>query len=410
MNKHISAVVIGTALEYYDYVLYVHFLIILSPLFFPNNRPEINVLIGFSSLIVGYVARPIGGIVFGHIGDRLGRKQAMSAAILCSALATLGISLLPPYAQIGLLAPLGLVLFRCIQGFSVGGETSAAACFLLECSNENNKCLRSSYLNIASMGAGIIATLLGILCTQDFMPNWCWRIPFAVAILFGAIGFYIRDKLEESPEFKQVIRDKKIVKVPLKDVLQKDKLSILCSIGMCAGYAAPFTILYAYLPNIMKTEFGFSAPNIFWIGFGIMVFAAITSPLIGILGDKIGKSKTTLVFGTAFLLLIYPLFSIIYATKTPLGVFGAELIITLLASCMAIPFYAILCRMYPTQRRHSGVAFSIGMGMILFGGMSPLICKTLVNITANVHAPAIWLMICSAIMLIALRFSPKVAD
>ena len=171
-NKNIFAVVIGTALEYYDYVLYMHFIIILSPLFFPNKDPNVNLLLGFASFTIGYIARPLGGIIFGHIGDRIGRKKAISFAIIFSTIGTCSIGLLPTYAQIGILAPVLLIIFRCIQCISVGGEVIGAACYLIENSNKNNKCLMSSYINASSAIAGTVAGILGFLFTTSFMPHW----------------------------------------------------------------------------------------------------------------------------------------------------------------------------------------------------------------------------------------------
>jgi len=407
-KRHIFAAVIGVGLEYYDYMLYMHFIVLLSPLFFPNSDPSINLLLGFASFALAYVARPLGGIVFGHIGDKIGRTKAMAMTVIFSTLGTFSIGLLPTYAQIGIGASILLVLFRCLQSFSVGGEGPGAACFLIESSTPKNSCLRSSYLNATAMLASMIVAFLGFLFTQSFLPDWAWRIPFLVVIFFGSIGFYIRYKLEETPEFKKIVQEKKILKVPLLEVIKKDKLPILCTSGLCAGFLTPFSILYVYLPYIIQTNLGLSISKILLMNSFALGFTAIALICMGILGDKIGARTVMRASCLVFILIAYPLFHIINHAETMWTIFMVEIVMSLIIAGIAAPLSVVLNHMFKTERRYSGSAFAWGIWTILFGGLTPLISKGIVTLTGNMNGPAFWLMFCCFAMIISLKYAPDV--
>lgn len=409
INRQVIAAVTGTFLEYYDYVLYVHFLIILSPLFFPNADPSINVLMGFASFAVGYVARPLGGILFGHIGDKVGRKKAIALALVFSTFATFAIGLLPTYSQIGILASVLLVFCRITQNFSVGGEVPGASCFLIETATKQNRCLRSSYINVSYMGAGIIATLIGFICTQPFMPSWAWRIPFLIAITFGSVGFYIRYKLEETPDFKRVIAKKEVLKIPLLEVIKKDRLQILCTLGISAGVLAPTAILYTYLPHIIKSNLNLSIAELLIMNCVIMTFSLISLLVLGKMGDRIGSRTVMFWSSVVFIGIAYPLFKVIHESVTFWPIFLAELIISLVCAGITAPLNVVTSLMYPTQRRYSGNAFAWGMGTIVFAGLCPLISKGLVSMTDNANSPALFLMLCGVASLFAVIYAPDIS-
>jgi len=405
-KKHVVAAIMGTAIEYYDYMLYMHLLIIITPLYLPNSNPEINALLGFSTFAIGFFAQPIGGIVFGHVGDKYGRRKAMGIAIIFSALGSCCIGLLPTYAQIGFLAPLLLIFFRCLQCFSVGGEVPGAACFLMENSTDKNRCLRSSYINVAWMFSGILAASLGFICTQSFMPEWGWRIPFLIVILFGYIGIYIRRSLIESKAFTKVVEEQEILKAPLLEVIKRDKLQIVCSIGIAAGVLAPLTMLYSYLPYVITTKLKISVSYMLLMNAFVMFCSAFMLLAMGILADKLGAKKVMSISGIAFIVTAFPLFSIINTTQNTLVIVFIELIISLMIAGITAPLNVVMTFMFPTKRRYTGCAFAWGVGSIVFGGLSPLISHAITTITHNQNGPAFWLMLCVGLMLLALKHAP----
>ena len=227
-RKSIIAAVSGTTLEYYDFMLYMHFLFILSPLFFPTDNLVVARMIGMATFALGFVMRPIGGLVFGHLGDRFGRKRALALSIILISLPTFIIGVLPTYAQIGLLAPVILLTCRLLQSFCLGGEATGATVFLVEHAKRGYEGRIGSLLNVGGELGGILGTSLGVIFTLAFMPEWGWRVPFIMGGLFGWIGFYIRSRTSETPAFRQAQQQKSLVLRPFMQVLKRDKANTLC--------------------------------------------------------------------------------------------------------------------------------------------------------------------------------------
>src|ERR1700722_11205305 len=215
INKKNLAIILGNALEYYDFMLYGFFATILAPLFFPSENPSLSLIASMGSYGVGFLARPLGGIFFGHLGDRQGRKHTLSLSILLVTIPTLGIALLPTYAQIGIWAPLLLLLCRIFQGFCLGGETSGAMTYIIENAKPQEKDTASAWLVLSCYLGTLVGTGLGAVFTLSFMPEWGWRLTFVMGSLIALVGYYIRKKLKESPEFIECQQKGRILKVPL---------------------------------------------------------------------------------------------------------------------------------------------------------------------------------------------------
>lgn len=405
----ITAIVSGVFLEYYDYMLYMHFLVVLTPFFFPNNDPNISVLIGFATFALANFVQPLGAIVFGHVGDKFGRKTAMTLAIALTTLSTFSIGLLPTYAQAGLIGSILLIACRFLQSFSVGGEVPGASCFLIENSTKDNRCLRSSYIVTACTVPGIVAAFLGYIFTSTSMPQWGWRVPFLVTLLFGTLGFYIRYKLPESFEFQKVIEKKEILKFPLLEVIKKDRRAMLCTLGICAGVEAPFSILYVYLPHMIKDTLKIPIDQIFALNAFMMTFTAFCLPIMGAIADKIGARKMMAGGSLVFITVIYPLFLLIKTAQGIWPIFISQLIISFIWSATIAPLNAITNLMYPTQRRFSGNAFSWGIGCIVFVGLSPIISKSLVMLTGEETSVALFLIVCGIACIFAVIKAPDIS-
>src|SRR5436189_1033551 len=195
MEKNIKAIfaaMVGNALEYYDVMLYGFFAAMLAPLFFPTDNQITSTISSLGTFAAGFVMRPLGGIIFGHLGDKFGRRQALVLAIFLVTIPTFTIGILPTYADIGIAAPLILLLCRLLQGLCVGGEYSGASIFVIEYSKRGREAFAGSILCAAGVSAGVLGTLVGFLSTLPFMPAWRWRIPFLIGSLFGLIGHYFR--------------------------------------------------------------------------------------------------------------------------------------------------------------------------------------------------------------------------
>ena len=231
-NQIIAASVVGSALEFYDFCLFGVLSTILSQVFFPKTHPFLGIVSIFMIHATSFLVRPLGGILFGWIGDKMGRKKALSLSILLMSLPTTFIGLLPSYDSIGFLAPLLLVVFRLMQGFFVGGEHNGAAIFLMEHSKENQTGFAGA-LVLAGVSIGsIFALLMGSLFSKNTMPDWAWRIPFFIGSLGGLVGHFIRRRLSETPCFVEMVEKKKVLKHPLKTIFSTHKKSLLIALGV----------------------------------------------------------------------------------------------------------------------------------------------------------------------------------
>ena len=238
--KAIFAAMIGNALEYYDVMLYGFFAAMLAPLFFPNDNPAISIISSFGTFAAGFIMRPLGGLLFGHLGDKFGRRRALVLAIFLVTIPTFTIGVLPTYAEIGMAAPIILVACRLLQGLCVGGEYSGASIFVIEYSKKGKESFAGSILAASGLVGGVLGTFFGFLCTLPLMPSWGWRLPFLMGSLFGLIGYYIRLQVKESPDFARHTGN--IEKVPLWGVLESRKRNLLCTVGIGATTLIPFYI------------------------------------------------------------------------------------------------------------------------------------------------------------------------
>lgn len=239
--KAIFAAMVGNALEYYDVMLYGFFATMLAPLFFPTENQTISIISSFGTFAAGFLMRPLGGMIFGHLGDKFGRQKALVLAIFLVTIPTFTIGILPTYVEIGIAAPIILVICRLLQGLCVGGEYSGASIFVIEYSKKGQETFAGSILTASGLFGGVIGTFLGFICTLSFMPSWGWRIPFLLGSLMGLVGYYIRKNVNESPDFMRH-KNEKVAKVPLFLVFQNRKINLLCTIGIGAVSLIPFYI------------------------------------------------------------------------------------------------------------------------------------------------------------------------
>ncbi len=245
--------IVGNALEWYDYLLYAYFADIFAKLFFPTSDEYLSIMISFAAFAIGFVARPLGGIVFGYIGDRFGRKVSLTISIILIAVPTTIMGLLPTYYQIGIFAPILLILMRILQGISLGGEFSASSTFLVESAPKNQQGFYGSF-STASIGLGMIlasavALLIHHYFTASEIQEFAWRIPFVSSIFIGVLGIYLRSHLEESEAFKKAQTQHKLIQKPLRTIFKNYPANffISCGIFMCIfkiDYADPWLFIW----------------------------------------------------------------------------------------------------------------------------------------------------------------------
>jgi len=406
--KATIAGVIGTALEYYDTMLYMHFLPILTPLFFPSEDPQVSSLLGMASFAIGFCIRPLGGVIFGHIGDRLGRKTALGASVLLISLPTFLIGVLPTYAQMGITASLILLLCRLLQNLCVAGEAIGGSIFLVEHATPGYESRSSSLLNIACQLGSLLGAGLGLICLYVFLPNWGWRIPFLCGALFGIGGYYFRKKIAETPVFLKMSHEKTLATLPVGEALKKDKTSLLRTVCTCASIMSPFQIIYVYMGDLLRTRFHLLPDQILIHNMKIMVLMITTLALMGYIADKVGYKRVMKVSLLGAITASYPSFYLVEQATTPQNVLMVQGLLAILACGVAAPCCVFLSNLFPARERYSGYALGWSLGSILFAGLTPLLSLLLVQGTGDQKAPAYILVLCATLGLLAMADFHKV--
>jgi MHS family proline/betaine transporter-like MFS transporter len=409
-KKLIFAAMIGNALEYYDFTLYGFFAAYLSPLYFPSDNHTTSLITSFGAFAAGFFMRPVGSLIFGHLGDKHGRKKALFFSVFLITLPTLIIGILPTYSQIGVLAPLMIVICRLAQGICTAGEYTGATVLISEYTERNQPGFACSLLPASSLMGAIIGTGLGALFLMEGMPSWAWRIPFVMGFIFGLFGLYLRSGLKESPLFTHLEKKKLTVGLPILDVLKYQKRNFLCTMGMGATSLASFYMISVYVFTLtaqlkLPPSYGMLL-NIFplfcWITF---------LPIIGYFSDKVGLRKMMNYGAVALIVLSVPVFSFVSQEISVGKILFAQVVLSLCGALFVAPMGAFLAtKLFPVSSRYSGIALGISCGEALFGGTAPLIATALVVLTGATTAPGFYLMFCSVIGWLALRYSKPISS
>ncbi|HRW17080.1 MFS transporter [Amaricoccus sp.] len=412
LRKVLTASFIGNFVEWFDYASYGYFATVIAAAFFPEIAPTAALMATFAVFAISFVIRPIGGIVWGSIGDKIGRRTALSWSILIMSGATTLIALLPSYAQIGMLAPVLLLVVRMVQGFSASGEYAGATSFIAEYSPTARRGFYTSMVP-ASTAAGLLAgslmsaALFGIL-TEEQMQSFGWRLPFLLAFPLGLIGLYIRLKLEDTPKFRELEETHHVEATPVRELFTDYRKQIAIAFGVTCLNAVGFYLILSYMPTYLITEMGMGQSESF-IATSISLFAYIFLIfLMGQLSDRFGRKTALITASLLFMLLTVPLFSMLdgatFLTIVLIQIaFGALLTI----NDGTLPCF--LSEIFPTKVRYSGFAFSFNTANALFGGTAPFVATWLISLTGSKLAPAWYLVAAAAVALVAMLLARETA-
>ncbi|MBO1266733.1 MFS transporter [Arthrobacter cavernae] len=406
-RRVITASFIGNFVEWFDYAVYGYLAGIISSVFFPEADRQTALLATFGVFAISFFVRPLGGFIWGHIGDRLGRKQALSLSIVIMSVATFCIALIPGYNTIGVWAPVLLLLVRVVQGFSAAGEYAGASAFLVEYAPANKRGLYAAVVP-ASTAAGLLlgsllAALLSTVLTAEQLNEWGWRLPFLLAAPMGLIGRYIRTKLEDTPAFL-ALADKEPVKAPALAMFKTYRKQLIIATGAVLLNAVGFYVILSYMPTYLSEELNFGAAESFlattialasYIGF---IF------LTGIASDKFGRKRMLITASVLFVVLTVPAF-ILLDTGNFLVIVLVQILLGAMLTLNDGTLPSFLAELFPTKVRYSGFAVSFNLSNALFGGTAPFVATLLIGLSHNKLAPGWYLVAASIVSLIAVLFA-----
>ncbi|MDF1756878.1 MAG: MFS transporter [Legionellaceae bacterium] len=376
----------GTALQWYDFAIFGYFAPVIAATFFPANNAIAALLSAFGLFAVGYFLAPLGSIVFGYIGDRYGRKKALTLSILGMAIPTAIIGVLPGYQSIGLLAPLLVTVLRMMQGFVASSEFSGSAIFLVEHAKPGQKAFYGCLTSISYSLGVIIAGLTASFLTSSFMPEWGWRIGFVISLIAGIVIFYLRNQVSETPTY-QKISSKDKPRLPIFTAFKLVPSAFFGVIGI-AWFTGIMTFgTYVFAASFLHIYFKLPLSSATLITTLALAVDVIIEPLMAILADKIGHLRIIMTGILLVILCSFPAFYLITSNNIALIIMGMALLSFLIAITFA-PMNAYTVELFPESCRYSGFGVSFHLGISLFGGTSPLFLLWLVEKTGNIMAPA----------------------
>jgi len=374
---------VGTSLEWYDFFIYgTAAALVFNQLFFPSFEPLVGTLLAFTTYAVGFIARPLGGIVFGHYGDRVGRKNVLVATLLLMGVATFAIGLMPTYETIGVWAPVLLVALRFLQGLGLGGEWGGAVLMTLESGDARRRGLNASWpqvgVPIGLLLANGVLSLMGGVTGDDAFLSWGWRVPFLLSGLLVLVGLWIRLSVAESPLFQEVATKQVKAKAPIVDVLQRYPRQVLLAVGARVGVDVAFYLFVLFITTYVVTYLGL--PQSYALN-AVLIAAAcqvVFIPFFGSLSDRLGRRPVYLAGAIGAAIWSFAFFALL-DTGSFLLIVVAAVVALVLHAAMYGPQASFIAEMFPTQVRYSGASMGYQLAGVVGGALAPIIATALLS-------------------------------
>jgi len=393
---------IGTLIEYYDYALYGYATTVIAPLFFPNSDPVASLLSALAVFALSYVIRPVGGIVFGAVGDRVGRKRALMITILGVGGATTLVGVLPTYQTVGLWAPAMLFVVRLAQGFFAGGEMGGAATVISEFAPANKRSRFGAYVPIGcNAGYAVASGAMGVvagLMTDANLTAWGWRIPFLVGLPLTIFCYLIRRKL---PDMDAIVKGAAKHGFPFWSLLRQYPKPLLKGLGLGIGIQGGAFIGSTFIAIYLVNDLGYPKSAVYWITCGVQLFSVAVMPFTARWADRIGLWPVAVVGLIGYAALTYPGLVLMDFNNLAIATLGYMLIIVNM-SVLQVSAYSLIPRLFPEQVRYTGSALIINMAVVISGGTAPFIATFLVKVTGDLRSPTWFVVTTSVIGLIAM--------
>ena len=402
LRRVIVAAGIGNFVEWFDFAVYGFLATTIAQQFFPSGDASAALLKTFAVFAVAFAFRPLGGIFFGMLGDRIGRKRTLAMTILLMAGATTLIGLLPTYAAIGVMAPVFLSLIRCAQGFSAGGEYAGACAYLMEHAPRDKRAWYGSFIPVSTFSAfaaaAVVAYALEASLSAEAMGSWGWRLPFLIAAPLGLVGLYLRWKLDETPAFQAVTEEHAVAHSPLRETLRNHGGAICCLGAFVSLTALSFYMFTTYFATYLQVAGGLSRATALLVSLIALLFAAAICPLAGLYSDRFGRRVTVMTACALLMVAVYPSFLMASSGSFAASVVGVMLLAVGAVLCGVVTA-ALLSETFPTRTRYTASAITYNIAYTLFGGTAPLVATWLISTTGSNLSPAFYLI---AIALLAL--------
>lgn len=410
-NKFVFAGIIGNVLEWFDYGLYGYFAIAISVNFFPTEDKMVSLILSFLVFGLGFLARPIGGFIFGHYADKLGRKNILSITVILMGASTFIMGILPTYAQIGLAAPIILALVRLLQGISAGGEWGSAVSFLGEYAKPNNRAFIVSFSQVGSAIGLLMGSLIGLLFTNIFseaaLLSYGWRIAFLFGIVIAFFGYILRRHVEETPVFQEKQLTGEIPESPVKEVFKHHKYRMFTAFCLISGGFVTYWLIFSFMPTYISQflklpmNVGFSLTAI------TLVAYIVTLPFSGYLADRFGRRPIMLIGSGGIVLFSYPLFLILSNATNFLVMALIVIILAMIFAMFQGPNTVAMNELFPSKVRVSGFSIPYQVSSAVFAGTALSMATWLLDVTQNVLAMPIYMMAIMCLSLFATIFMYK---
>jgi MHS family proline/betaine transporter-like MFS transporter len=392
-------------MEWFDFGIYSYLAVTIGEVFFPSGNDTVRLLSSFATFAVSFLVRPLGGMVFGPMGDKIGRKKVLALTMIMMAIGTFAIGLIPSYAAIGFWSPALLILFRLVQGFSTGGEYGGASTFIAEYAPDRRRGYFGSFLELGTLagyvGASGLVTILTAVLGSDGMHSWGWRVPFLVAGPIGLIGLYLRLKLDETPAFQKLEDSsahraseaastvESTAKGDIAKIFREYWPTLILCICLVGAYNICDYMLLSYMPTYLSDEMGYSETHGLLILIVTMVVLMLVINQVGKLSDRVGRKPVLMTGMLGFLVLSVPSFLLVQQGSLA-AVSGGMLMLGLSLVCLLGTMSAALPALFPTQVRYGSLSIGYNLSASLFGGTTPLVITALISVTGSELMPAFY--------------------
>ena len=398
--RSVVSSLIGNVLEWYEYTLYAYFATVISSLFFPSDNQFVSMIMTFSTFAVGLAARPIGGIIFGYIGDKISRKSMLVFTMMLMTIPTLCIGMLPTYDKIGIAAPIILIILRILQGLALGGEFGASCTYLYESVPYNRRGFFGT-LALTGVGLGLIFSSCTIVFVEKFFSNeevylYAWRLPFFISVLGACIAFYMRKSLMESDCFSEAKNNNQLLNNPFVVMLKNHKLKILKLFGIFITTQVSFFVVFIFGKSMMIKFLGYDSQ--------LAGEYSLFTVIFGYLSDKVNKKYIILCGSTGILLLAYPFIHSLQIGSSHATILLLSLLMGMLIGMTEGTLNPLTAESFPTNIRATSIAFCWNFSSVIFGSVAPIISMWLIENFGSVYIIAYYLITVCAITVSTVTF------